>query len=285
LDIERDTLMSADGLRLSCLDCVPAAPDDVLVHVHGLESHNEWFRDLAHACARHGIGFSGLDRRGSGMSAGTPGDASSNEALLDDIDRGVDRACQRWPSSRVHLVGLCLGARLATLYAERHAPKIASLILVSPSFHLSRRARVPLWRRLRLAMDAWRRPAAQFPSPLDDSMFSDKQEALEFLAHDARKLKSGSARFLYNLFGRVTTRDLLATLERLPLRTLVVCAGPGDRVLDTERIRREIVELSARAPNLRLTVLADSQHLIYFDALEAIVAELETHVKGPLRKQ
>jgi alpha-beta hydrolase superfamily lysophospholipase len=279
VEIERSTLMSADGLRLSCLDCAPPAPKGVLVHVHGLESHNDWFVDLARACARRGMAFSGLDRRGSGMSGGPPGDAPSNEELLDDIDRGIERARRRWPSCPVHLIGLCLGARLATLYAGRYTGKIASLILVSPSFYLSRHARVSIGRRLRLAIDAWCRPTTPFPSPLADWMFSDKREALEFLAQDARKGKSGSARFLYNLFGRVRTTDLFRTLERLPVPTTVVCAGMKDRVLDTVRTRREVEDLSARAPRVRLAVLPDSQHLIYFDALEALVARLETQVR------
>jgi hypothetical protein len=42
---------------------------------------------------------------------------------------------------------------------------------------------------------------------------------------------------------------------------------------------REVEDLSARAPRVRLAVLPDSQHLIYFDALEALVARLETQVR------
>jgi alpha-beta hydrolase superfamily lysophospholipase len=276
----RDRGPAKDGTPLAFLDCAPIAPTDVIVHVHGLESHNGWLYQLASGCADRGIGFSGLDRRGSGDSGGPPGDAPSNQVLLDDIDLGVKRARRKWPRARLHLLGLCLGARLAVLYAAQHWRKLASLILVSPSFHLSPHAQLPLRQRLSLACDALVRPLRLWPSPLRDWMFSDNPEVQEFLASDPRKLTAATSRFLFNLFARVRTRDLLANLGGLPIPVTVACAGERDRVLDTTRIRQEINQLIAVNRRIRLAVFPVSGHLIYFDALSQFLDDAVEHIAG-----
>jgi alpha-beta hydrolase superfamily lysophospholipase len=278
----KDVIMARDGLRLACLRVEPHAPiNDVIVHLHGLESHNGWLGDFAQRLATAGLAFLGLDRRGSGESEGPRGDAPSLEALLDDVERGIAQARRWWPTARIHLLGLCLGARTAVLCAGRSSAAVDSVVLVSPSFYLAAHNEPSLVRRLGLTLDAWLRPTRRHPSPLADAMFSSIPAALEFLARDEKKLKEASARFLFDLFGRVTTRRLLKTLAASRVPVLVICAADRDRVLNTAVLLRSLRVLQQECPRLKVEVFPHSEHLIYFDAPAAVVSAICDHVRPP----
>jgi alpha-beta hydrolase superfamily lysophospholipase len=276
IKFEHDIIISRDNLKLSCLDYVPksALLTDVFVHVHGLESHNGWVTQLGTSFAKEGWAFSGLDRRGSGLSEGVPGDAESVDILIDDINRGIERARKKYPTARIHLMGLCLGARTSILYAQLHFTKLASLVLISPSLYLRRQSQYSPWMKILLALAAHIQPKRHFSSPLEDWMFSDDQNDLTFLRHDPKKLKHATARLLYSLFVKTRTKRLIHVISNSCKPVHIISAGKWDYVLDTEKIEKEIKDLSENNKYISLTVFPNANHLIYFQSLDSLIKEL-----------
>ena len=102
-----------------------------LIFLHGVVSHSEWLKPIAERVASTGIFVVCPDRRGTGLNTSNPGDASSVEALLEDIDSIVRHFSSRTDS--VHLAGFCWGAYCAIHYALHHSTSIRSMILAAPA--------------------------------------------------------------------------------------------------------------------------------------------------------
>lgn len=271
-----DTYPSGDRLALARMTCLPAGPPaDVIVHLHGFESHNGWVRDLGERLAARGLALVGLDRRGSGRSDGPPGDAPDNAALVDDVRRAVAAARARWPSARIHLMGLCLGARIALLYA-REDRDLAGVVLASPSLFLRRHSQKPLLARLAIALDARLRPARRHRSSLATWMFSADPAVQARLDRDPHRLQAGTARFMWNLWVTASTDALLDDAARLEVPVRAYLAAARDQVLDAERTAGRLRQAGAT-----VRVFPEAGHLLYFDVVDALVDDLVRALPAP----
>ena len=98
---------------------------------HEAQSSYRSLRHWANEVANAGIPALRFDYDGSGDSAGGDDDAERVKAWLDSIDSAVQALKEATGVQRVALLGVRLGALLATLAAAEN-PEIAGLILVAP---------------------------------------------------------------------------------------------------------------------------------------------------------
>lgn len=232
------TIRAADGVELR----VGAHPADgggpVVVLVHGIASHMGWYRPLADALAAEGVSVYLPDRRGSGLSGGERGHMPAWRTLVEDLLRVLDAVSERHPGRSISLLGISLGAVVATATALLHPERIDRLALLAPGF--ASKIRVPLVRRLRVLRRAFVSPTKLYDLPFGVDALTSLPAWQAALAADSLRTTRVSARFLVEMF-KLQRR----TLKRLPsLRNplLVLLAG-DDAIIDNPPILRSLSRL------------------------------------------
>jgi alpha-beta hydrolase superfamily lysophospholipase len=84
-------LTASDGVNLHYLrwSSPQSRPWAVVVFLHGIASHADWFGETAVDLSNRGVAVYGPDRRGSGRSGGPRGHLNRYEQALDDVDEVV----------------------------------------------------------------------------------------------------------------------------------------------------------------------------------------------------
>jgi len=258
--VAAETLMLADGRRTLVLRHLPLEPTGLaVVYLHGIQSHPGWFVGSAAALARAGCDVFQVTRRGSGLAATHRGDAASGTQLLDDVQSAVDFARDRSGASRVAVVGVSWGGKLAVAYALTNLDRIESLTLVAPGIV----PRVDVAAATKAAIAAARLlcPRKYFDIPLNDvSLFSNDPAMQQYLRRDPHRLHRATARFLVSSAGldRLIARS---PDGRLGARTSLLLARQ-DRIIDNDATRAVMQRLTAGA--VRVETL-EGAHTLEFE--------------------
>nr|HEX4312931.1 alpha/beta hydrolase [Kofleriaceae bacterium] len=129
-----DTFVARDGTKLLSRHW-PAKADvrAVVVIMHGLKDYSARYAHFAHRLAEVGYSVYAFDMRGHGRSAGPRVAPADWLDYVDDLDRFLTDVEKREPGKHVYLFGHSMGGAVAALTAERHAPKLAGLMLSGPA--------------------------------------------------------------------------------------------------------------------------------------------------------
>jgi len=208
---------------------VHPSPRATLVLLHGLQSHAQWFAEAADRLLDRGLSVYALERSGSGSSSGRSGDIDRYRSWFDEAGRLVDhaRACQ--PDVPVHLLGHCFGANVALGAALERPGDVASLIMLTPGFHI-----IPDYtpaEKVRIGVAALVSPQRRFRVPQDDGLFTRDPDVLAWIEADGLGSKTLSARCLLQT-GRMVT-SLRRRLGELAVPLLVIEAEQ-DRISDND---------------------------------------------------
>jgi alpha-beta hydrolase superfamily lysophospholipase len=249
VECQIETRSASDGYRWSYRQFAPLVRSRAsVVCIHGIQSHGGWYE---HSCAQlceAGFEVYFLDRRGAGLNQEERGDAPSFRRLLDDLaeflqDLRAPRAAARGGQpSRVFLVAVSWGGKLAAALQRRHPGLVDGLALLCPGF--CPKVGPPFRQRLAILWARLIAPKRLFPVPLNDpELFSATPRWQEFIRKDALGLREATARFLvesarldgYLRFvpGHVTVPVLLLLAEK-------------DRIIDIARTRRFVERFAAR---------------------------------------
>lgn len=267
------TFRMSDGMDLGCVVHEPLTPRHTgIVYVHGIESHAAWFDAVAGLLADDGYPVCCMDRRGSGINRENRGHASGDVPadvdLLDDLHmvlRGFRAAHPRLKA--VVLIGLSWGGKYAYAYAVRHAREVAGLVLLTPAI----KPKVDLgWgEKVSVLLEQRWSPATYHRVPIHAAMFTDTPHHQEWIRNDPLRLRSVTARFLWQ------SRRLDRMIARAPrlegLPVLAVLAG-RDRIIDNPATRR-FLTTAVRPPPVILDY-GDQTHSIQLDAPERLVRDL-----------
>ena len=129
-------LVTSDGLHLYEQGWDPEHnPKAVVCLVHGHGEHSGRYTHVATALNQAGYTLLAFDLRGHGRSEGPRGHSPSFEIYMDDIDRLLRNAEQRYPGLPCFIYGHSLGGLLALLYVIRYKPILAGVIATAPLFH------------------------------------------------------------------------------------------------------------------------------------------------------
>jgi len=160
------TWYAADKTRLYAQSWQPEdATVGVVCLVHGLGEHSSRYAHVAAALGAAGYVTLTFDQRGHGKSQGARGDAASYDEQMDDIERLLAEAGERYPVLPRFLYGHSMGGNLALNYALRRRSPLQGVIATGPWLRAA--FDPPAW-RVRIGRALYQvRPALLQPSGID----------------------------------------------------------------------------------------------------------------------
>ncbi|MFP4054226.1 MAG: alpha/beta fold hydrolase [Phycisphaerae bacterium] len=214
----------------------------VVLYLHGIQSHPGWFTGSGAHLARAGYRVLSITRRGSGEIRWGRGDAPGAARLLDDLDDALRYARGFCRASRVHVVGVSWGGKLAAAWLACRSPSLASATLVAPG--LAAQVDVSASTKAAIAASLACCPRRQFEIPLSEpELFTDNPAVLAYLREDPVRLKKATARFLF------VSRCMDGQIARLRRGSIEVpttlLLASRERIIDSERTREIVGHLSA----------------------------------------
>ncbi len=238
-------------LYYNCWPVQEAAP--CAVYLHGLESHVGWFSNLAEFLESKNINVYAFDRRGSGLNK----DSCKNfcfRYVLSDIKIFLDLVKKEHPYSRIFLIGLCLGGKIAVSFFSSYPDYVDGLVLVSPS--LKNELKFSLSDKLSILF----RPNSMLKIPVEDGMLTSNKKYLKYIGKDSMRLRYIPAQHLLEVakMDRLV-KDSSANM-RIPV--LVMLAGI-DNMIDTDKVAGWFKKLPSSDKTLK--VYKDYHHILTFE--------------------
>ena len=251
-------------------DCWPAGWDEpCAIYLHGLESHMGWFLNLAEFLNSKDINVYAFDRRGSGINKDSSRSFSSRY-ISSDLKIFIDLVKKDHPKSRIFLIGLCLGGKIAVDFFSYHQDCLAGLILISPS--LKSKLKFSLPDKLSILF----RPNRMLKVPIKDAMFTSNERYLKFIKSDSLRLRYIPAQHLLEI--AKMGRHLKKASGNIRLPVLLMLAGI-DEVIDTDGVRRWYEKLPSSDKTLKF--YKGYHHLLTFEENAVDVMEdIAIWIKG-----
>ncbi|HEY9713465.1 MAG TPA: alpha/beta fold hydrolase [Chroococcales cyanobacterium] len=244
----------------------------VLLYLHGIEGHSEWFARTAAVLSQCGITVYAPDRRGAGLNAANRGHLSSYKRYLADIETVLKVIGRDHDGCPLIVMGNCWGAKAAVVISSQkyhpiEAPlnlKVAGLVLTSPAIHT--KADLDWKKKLQIAIACalrGKRELKQIPIPLTEEMFTNEPFFLEYIRSDTMRLTAASCRFYFETF--MLTRACLRASQHLNLPLFTIQSG-RDAVVDSTKVIAWHNRLNCR--DKRLRVFESAAHSIDFETAE-----------------
>ncbi|MGB2631284.1 MAG: alpha/beta fold hydrolase [Candidatus Omnitrophota bacterium] len=230
---EMKHIAARDGAEIYYREWKGDPEKDVLVYLHGIESHTGWFVDTAELLNKRGYRIYAMERRGSGINRTNRGYMKNYHVLVDDLRRVLEHVKKENPGKKVYLMGLCWGGKLAVTYAALKYSLIDGLILISPA--IKTKVDLPLWQKVDVLFSNFLKPKKLFDVPIEDSMFTKNPKYLEFIKNDKLKLNRVTARFFFETAKMDMCFNKIAGRIHAPIMLLL--AG-DDRVVDNSGVRK-----------------------------------------------
>jgi len=247
-----------DGTKMSYREWKGGKASDVIIYLHGLESHAGWFIETGDQLNHNSLNIYGLDRRGSGLNRVDRGHMTSYRVLVNDVKEFIGFVRTEHPESRIYLMGLCWGAKLAVMFSAQYGDCLDGLILVTPA--IKSKADLTFGQKLDVAYSSFFRPRKLFDVPLDECTFTDNKRYLKFMERDELKLKKASARFFFETGKMNSSFDGIAKKIKLP--TLVLLSE-CDTIIDNEGTKRWFDRIASDDKAIRL--YKDCRHGLLFE--------------------
>lgn len=282
IEVTIEEHQASDGYRWKYRHYEPAVqPRAIIVFVHGIQSHANWY---AHSCSRlaqEGFRVFFLDRRGSGMNLQERGDAPSFRRILDDIAEFLTALSRTGDGGRlpVFLAGISWGGKLVVAQERRHPGLIDGLILMCPGFFA--KVRPTLGQRLSILFSRLFRPRRLYPIPLNEpDLFTANPQWQQFLRDDPLRLHQATARLLIE---SVRLDGYLRFTPKYVHVPVLLMLASEDRIIRNE-LTREYVNRFA-TPDKTIIEYAGAHHTLEFESdperwIGNLVAWLVRHV-GP----
>jgi len=244
-----------DGISLPC--GIWEARGDVILYLHGIESHMGWFSDMADIFQKEGFSVYALDRRGSGLSKEERGHIESYKILLDDVHDVIKKIREKHPAKRLYLMGICGGGKIASDFAGYDPHSIDGLILIVPA--IKTKVTLPAVKKLDVFVSSFLNPKKKIPTPLSEDMFTKNERYLDFIRNDSLSLHELTARF-YMEWARMGMA-LGDKIRDTDIPILTVLAGE-DPIVNNEAMKKWYGRLGARDKTLK--VFSGCSHFLPF---------------------
>ena len=237
-----------------------------IVFLHGIRSHGGWYEASSRAIAEAGFEVHFLDRRGAGLNTVQRGDCPSFHRIVDDVIEYLSPFQQVIPT---FLAGISWGGKTAVAVDIRKPGLVTGVALLCPG--LKPIVRLPLARRLRIALASQVRPTKRFPIPLNSvDLFTDNPEGREWIRTDPHGLTHATARFLFESFR--FDLWLKKHLNEVTSKVLVLLAE-RDKIIDNVKTRKYLEPMS-RVKSLELIEYPQAGHTLEFEPALPPVADL-----------
>jgi alpha-beta hydrolase superfamily lysophospholipase len=188
-----------DGLNLYAQVWEPQeSPQAVVCLVHGLGEHGGRYAHIAEALTRSGFVLLAADLRGHGKSEGPRGHSPSSQAFIEDIDRLLVEASQRYPGLPRFLYGHSLGGLLVLFYVLKRVPQLAGVVATAPSLRTPLREqtlKVALAQTMASILPTFSMPTGLQPSQLSHDPAIEQAYIKDPLVHDRATFAMASTTF------------------------------------------------------------------------------------------
>ena len=205
----------------------------VVALMHGYGEHSGRYQHVAAALARSGYRVMAIDARGHGQSSGQRGHVERHSDYVDDLDRLVRSARDRWPGLPLFLLGHSHGGLIALRYALRRPSGVTGFVVSSPLCGLA--LEVPAAKELLGKMASRLRPALSIPSGIDAAAISHLDEVVEDYRRDPLVFGTATARWFTET--QHAMKDLAGRAHTLDQPFCFLVAG-SDRIVDPRATRR-----------------------------------------------
>ena len=261
-----------DGIRIFYREWEGNKHKDVIVYLHGLESHAGWFIETGNLLNKKGFHVYAVDRRGSGMSQADRGHMESYRVLIDDVKEAVELARREHPGRRVYLMGLCWGGKIAVTFTGYHQDLIDTLILLAPA--IKTKVDLSPKQKIDVLFSNIFRPRKLFDVPLDDYMFTRNPKWIEFIKTDELKLKKATARFFFETAKMNLCFNRIAPKIHVPV--LVLLAG-DDVIVDNKGIKRWFTRVGSRRKTIK--IYEGCYHSLEFEETRNVIDYIADWIK------
>jgi len=269
-----DRFVEAGGLRLHYLDYGTAGRPTMLC-LHGGAAHGHWF-DFVAAGFAPDYHVLALDQRGHGDSAWVAPPAYSYRDYAADIDKAVETLGLR----EFVLVGHSMGGMVSMLYAATYPGRLKKLVIVDTSIKLSEE-------RLAAMRDVGMRTGSSYSTReelvaryrLRPPGTLARPEVVRHVAgYSARQFPDGSWRHKFdrNVYATRENLDGMPFWDRIKVPALLVKGGRSQRISP-----QIFSDVTARAPQVELAEVADSDHHVTLDNPEGFVRAVKPFLAKP----
>jgi acylglycerol lipase len=278
---EIQRIRATDGVELACRIWRGQPEKPVLVYLHGIEGHSQWFEETAAILAQHGFTVYAPDRRGAGLNAQDRGHMRKHQQVLADVELILRQAATENSGSSLFLFGNCWGAKVAAVMAaQNYKPitgplnfAISGLILTCPA--LFTKVDLNFKSKALLAFDVLRGGTYQMRQidiPIQIEMFTDNPKFLEFIKQDPLRLKAATSRFYFENFLLSLKASAAASKIQLPV---LLIQTDRDEIVNFAQVDAWFARVSSQRKQMR--IFGNASHSIDFDAryLTQYVALLE----------
>lgn len=262
-------MTGGDGTRLGFRHWQASSKSPVILYLHGIEGHSQWFAKTASTLNSRDITVYALDRRGSGMNRDRPGHLKSYKTYLADLEIAIMQIRNAHPHQPLFLMANCWSAKAAAIIANEHyqpinspfAANLDGLIFTSPAIYT--KADLDMRSKYEIAF-SWLRyqdkSSKTWPIPLKTSFFTNNPEYLSYIEDDPWRLKEATAgfflaTFIFSWLAKQTARSI-----SLPL--LVIQSG-ADQIVDIASTKKWYNQVKSKEKAMH--IFPETFHSIDFD--------------------
>jgi acylglycerol lipase len=264
-------IRASGGASLACRIWHGQPGQPVLLYLHGIEGHSQWFERTAQMLNDSGLTIYAPDRRGAGMNKVERGHLDSYKVFLADVDAMLRHIREQHPSEPIVLFGNCWGAKGAAVVAA-HGYKgvdgnldvqLSGLILTCPA--LFTKVDFDLKTKAGIAFDILRgapHDRKQIDIPIHEAeWFTDNPVYIDFINNDPLRLKAATKRFYFENF--LLSLKAASAAKRIQLPFLLV-ETDRDRIVNVDKVNGWYAKVASASKSRRS--FTDASHSIDFDA-------------------
>jgi alpha-beta hydrolase superfamily lysophospholipase len=251
------THTASDGYVWKYRQYTASHPRAHVVAIHGIQSHGGWYENSCRRLSDAGFTVSFLDRRGAGLNEQDRGDTPNFRRLIDDVGEFVQGL--KTQNSKLFLVAISWGGKIATALLKRHPGLVDGLALLCPGFFAA--VKPSLGERLGIAWSYLLAPRRLFPIPLNDpALFTASPQWQDFVRNDPASLRQATARFLANSVRLDFYLRRVAKHVTIPV--LLLLAGQ-ERIVNNARTRRFVESFAS--PDRTIIEYPEAHHTLEFE--------------------
>jgi len=250
----------------------PKLIKSVIVLVHGMGEHKGRFEN---SVIKHliNVGYAvvAFDLYGHGKSEGKRGHCPSYNALLDAVEKAIQKAETLFPDKAISLYGHSLGGNIVINYALKRENKLKSIIASSPFLRLA--FQPPKWKVSLGKMMLNIFPSITLPSEIDATAISRENNEVKRYTED--KLIHGKISPMY-LFPVVEAGQWAINNAQKLDKPILVLHGTGDKIID----HNGSISFCKNTKNAQLELFENGYHELHHDSckeefIESIIKWLD----------
>lgn len=235
----------------------PQIVKSVIVLVHGMGEHKLRFEDsVINHLVKSGYAVVAFDLYGHGNSSGKRGHCPSYNALLDVVEKVIEKTRELFYEAPILLYGHSLGGNIVINYTLRRTHNLKGVIASSPFLRLA--FQPPKWKVLlgRLMLNIF--PSITLPSEIDESAIS--RDAVEVKRYSEDPLIHGKISPMY-LFPVIEAGEWAIKNANKLETPMLILHGTGDKLIDYNGS----VEFCKQTENAQLELFQDGYHELHHD--------------------